>query len=118
MEIAKSSKFKKGVKIGFVLFVWVITAWLLYPLITLDSVNIENAKEYLYRATAGIATMLIMFGKTIFDLLFPQTISRRKALLNTIFLTLYCVAIACGILFMVSRMIVLYLRSGTSGVPL
>jgi hypothetical protein len=118
MERAKSSRYKKGAKIGFILTVWVIAAWLLYPLITLDSVDIENAKEFLYRATAGIAIMLIMFGKTIFDLLFPPTISRRKALLNTIFLTLYCVVIACGILFMVSRMIVLYLRSGTSRFPL
>jgi len=117
MARAKSSRLKKGTEIGFVLIVWVVTAWLLYPLITLDSVEMENAKEYLYRATAGIAIMLIMFGKTIFDLLFPQTISQKKALLNTIFLILYCVAIACGILFMVSRMIVLYLIRGNSGFP-
>jgi succinate-acetate transporter protein len=117
MERAKSLGFKKGAKLGFILIVWMATAWLLYPLITLDSADMENAKEYLYRATAGIAIMLILFGKTIFDLLFPQTISQKKALLNTIFLTLYCVVIACGILFMVSRMIVLYLKSGNSGSP-
>lgn len=117
MDRAKSSRFKKGAKLVFILTVWVVTAWLLYPLITLDSVDMENTKEYLYRATAGIAVMLILFGKTIFDLLFPQTISQKKALLNTIFLTFYCVAIVCGILFMVSRMIVLYLKSGNSGSP-
>jgi len=117
MERAKSLRIKKGINFGFILILWVITAWLLYPLITLDSVSVENAKEYLYRSTAGIAIMLIMFGKTIFDLLFPQTISQRKALLNTIFLILYCVAIICGILFMVSRMIVLYLKSGNSSIP-
>ena len=117
MARAKSLRFKKGARIGFILILWVITAWLLYPLITLDSVDLKNAKEYLYRATAGIAVMLIMFGKTIFDLFFPQAISQRKALLSTIFLTLYCVVIACGILFMVSRMIVLYLKSGNSNLP-
>ncbi len=117
MARAKSSRLKRGVGIGFILISWVITAWLLYPLITLDSVDMKNAKEYLYRSTGGIAVMLIMFGKTIFDLLFPQAISQRKALLSTIFLTLYCVAIACGILFMVSRMIVLYLRSSNSNLP-
>jgi hypothetical protein len=117
MARANTSRLKKGTKIGFILLLWAITAWLLYPLITLDSVDMKNAKEYLYRSTAGIAIMLIMFGKTIFDLLFPQAISQRKALLSTVFLTLYCVAIACGILFMVSRMIVLYLKSGNTSVP-
>ena len=117
MARVKSLRFRKAAKIGFILIVWVITAWLLYPLITLDSVDMKDAKEYLYRSAAVIAVMLIMFGKTIFDLFFPQTISRRKALLSTIFLTLYCVAIACGILFMVSRMIVLYLKSGNTSLP-
>ncbi|MFB0564930.1 MAG: hypothetical protein ACETWK_04550 [Candidatus Aminicenantaceae bacterium] len=117
MERAKSSVFRKGTKVGFVLILWLITAWLLYPLIILDSVNIKNAKEYLYRSAVGIAIMLILFGKTIFDLLFPQAISKKMSLLNTIFLTLYCMALASGIIFMVSRMIVLYLKRGDSGFP-
>ncbi|NIM90605.1 MAG: hypothetical protein GTO17_06615 [Candidatus Aminicenantes bacterium] len=117
MGRAKASRFKRGTRIGFILVLWIITAWLLYPLITLDSIDMKSAKEYLYRASAGIAIMLIMFGKTIFDLLFPQTISQRKALWSTTFLILYCVAIVCGILFMVSRMIVLYLKSGNSNLP-
>lgn len=115
MERVKSSGYKKGTKIGFILIIWLITVWLLYPMITLDSVDMENATEYLYRSAVGIAIMLIMFGKTIFDLLFPQAISQKLSLLNTIFLTVYCLVLASGIIFMVSRMIILYLKNSDSG---
>jgi len=117
MNRTRSLIIKKGSKVGFILMVWIVTAWLLYPLITLDSVDIKNAKVYLYRSAMGIAIMLILFGKTIFDLLFPQYISNKMSLLNTLFLTVYCVALACGIMFLVSRMIVLYLKRGDTGFP-
>ena len=112
---AKSSSLNKGIKLGLVLLVWIITAWLVYPLITLDSVNMANAKSYLYRSAVGIAVMLILFGKTVFDLLFPRTISQKMSVLNTVFLTLYCLAIASGIMFMISRMIVVYIKSNNTG---
>jgi len=117
MEGVKSSGFKKGTKIGFILILWLTTAWLLYPLITLDSVDMENATEYLYRSAIGIAIMLMLFGKTIFDLFFPQEISKKMSLINTIFLTIYCIVLAGGIIFMVSRMIILYLKNRDSGFP-
>lgn len=98
-----------------ILILWVGTAWLLYPLINLDSVNMENAKEYLYRAVFGITMMLIFFGKTIFDLLFPQMTSKRMSVLNTILLTLYAIILAGGIIFMIIRIVLLYLRSRESG---
>ena len=111
MEIVKSSRFKKGIKVGFILILCVIIAWLFYPLITLNSVTIENSYKYFYRSMIGIAIMLILFGKTIFDLLFPQAISQKMSLLNTIFLTIYCMAMASAIIFVFSRMIALYIRS-------
>ncbi len=103
--------FRKGSKIGFILLLWLMAAWLFYPLFTLNAVQIANAKTYLYRSAIGIAIMLILFGKTIFDLLFPQSVSEARSLLNTVFLALYTLVIAGGIIFMVSRMIVLYIRS-------
>ncbi len=115
MNKAKSLGLNKGIKLGFVLLIWVVTAWLVYPLITLDSVNMANVKSYLYRSAVGIAVMLILFGKTVFDLLFPRTISQKMSVLNTVFLTLYCLAIASGIMFMVSRMIVVYIKSNNTG---
>jgi hypothetical protein len=105
---------KKGIWI-LTLALWIIAAWLLYPLINLDTVQMENAKEYLYRSAFGIALLLIFFGKTIFDLLFPQVTMGKMPLLNTIFLTLYALVLAGGILFMVLRMIVLYLKSRETG---
>ena len=115
MNKAKSSSLNKGIKLGLVLLIWIITAWLVYPLITLDSVNMANAKSYLYRCAIGIAIMLILFGKTVFDLLFPRAISQKMSVLNTVLLTLYCMAIASGIMFMVSRMIVLYIKRNNTG---
>jgi hypothetical protein len=110
-EKSKLMLFKKGSKAGLALLVWLLTAWLFYPLITLNAVEMANAKAYLYRAAVGIALMLILFGKTIFDLLFPQSVSEGRSLLNTVFLALYSLVLAGGIIFIVSRMIVLYIRS-------
>lgn len=112
MEKVKSSGFKKRATIGFILILWVVTAWLLYPLITTDTIALENANEYIYRFAVGIAVMIIMFGKTIFDLIFPQPISKKMPLINTVFLTLYCVAIASGIIIVAAKMIALYLKGG------
>jgi len=115
MKRAKSTGFRKKIIIGFVIILWVLTAWLLYPLINLDSVDMENAKEYLYRSAIGITIMLIFFGKTLIDLLFPQVTFKETPLMNTIFLTIYSFAIAGGIIFMVVRMIVLYMKSRKTG---
>lgn len=105
---------KKGIW-ALTIILWIVAAWLLYPLINLDTVQMENAKEYLYRSAFGIALLLIFFGKTIFDLLFPQVTMRKMPLLNTIFLTLYALVLASGIIFMVLRMIMLYLKSRDAG---
>lgn len=116
MEEAKSFISKRGAKIGFVLILWIVTAWLLYPLIALDSVNLISAKEYLYRSAAGITLMIILLGKTICDLLFPLEISRKKSIFYLAFLTLYSIAILGGVIFMISRMmLVYYLKSNESG---
>jgi hypothetical protein len=102
---------KKGSQVFIIIALWLFTAWLFYPLFTLNAIQIANAKLYLFRAAIGIAIMLILFGKTIFDLFFPQSSSEGKSLVNTIFLVLYSFIIAGGIILMVARMIVLYIRS-------
>jgi len=114
-ESTKSMKFKKEIAFGLVIILWIITIWLLYPLIILDSVDMENAKEYLYRSAIGITIMVILFGKTILDLFFPQVTFKTIPLLNTIFLTIYSIALAGGIIFMITRMIILLMKSRTSG---
>lgn len=101
----------------FQVALWVVTAWLLYPLVVLDSVTFYNAKAYLYRTAAGIVIMIILLGKNIFDLLFPQEISQRRAWVYTLLLTVYSLAIAGGVIFMVVRMVILYFKQnqGSSG---
>ena len=87
---------KKILNILLLLALWAVTAWLLLPLIQLDAVNIENAKLYLYRSAAGILIMVILLGKTIFDLLFSQNVSQKRSLLNTVFLTVYSILLSGG----------------------
>jgi len=61
-----------------------------------------------------------MFGKTITDLLFPLDISRKKALSYTIFFTIYSLVLIDGIIYMIARVILIYLKSSSStntGVP-
>lgn len=106
---------KKDIVFVLVIILWIVTAWLLYPLINLDSVDMGNAKEYLYRSAFGITIMLIFFGKSIIDLFFPQVTFKRVPLINTILLAVYSFALAGGIVFMVSRIIIMYLKSQKSG---
>ncbi len=118
MDKSKSLGPRKWIKIGLILIFWLVTAWLLYPLVVLDTVNLINAKAYLYRSAAGIAIMVMLLGKTITDLLLPLEISRKKSLVYTIFLTVYSMAIVGGIIFMISRMILVYLQKSDTGSPL
>lgn len=106
---------KKGTQVFVIIALWVFTAWLFYPLFTLNAIQMANAKLCLFRAAIGIAIMLILFGKTILDLFFPQTSSAARSILNTLFLIVYSLVIAGGLIFMVARMIVLYIRSIGTG---
>jgi hypothetical protein len=114
MEKRESLTVRRWTRIGVFLVVWAIIAWLLYPLLVLDATNLVTAREYFYRSAMGIGLMIIMFGKTLTDLLFPLDISQKKALSYTILLTLYSLAIVSGIIYMISRVIVVYLNSSTS----
>lgn len=105
----------KKIPFGLELILWILTAWLLCPLVILDSVDMDNAKEYFYRSAAGITIMIIFFGKTITDLLFPQVSSKKMPLVDTIFLTAYSILLAGGIIFMFVRMVLLLMKSRKSG---
>jgi len=94
---------------------WIAAAWLLYPLTILDSTDITRAKEYLYRSASGITLMVIFYGKTLIDLIYPHVSSRPIALLNTLFLYVYAIVLTAGIIFIMTRIIVLYGRSRRTG---
>lgn len=115
MRKAKDPLFFKEVVFAFILILWALTAWLLYPLISLDSVDMENVKQYLYRSAMGIALMIIFFGKSVIDLLFPTVSLKKMPLLNTVLLAVYSVALAGGIVFMMVRIAALYMKSREAG---
>jgi hypothetical protein len=114
MEIARSTSFRKGTRVVLFVLIWALTAWLLYPLIVLDKVDLRSSLEYFYRAAGGVVIMIILFGKTVVDLLFSQDLSRKKSYLYVAFLTLYSIALAGGIIFVAIRILLLYLNKNSS----
>ncbi len=90
---------------------WIVTAWLLYPLVVLESLRTVSVREYMYRCGLGILIMLILFGRNVFDLFMPQAYSRKSPTFNTVLLVIYTVSIGGTIVYMVSRLAVLYIRA-------
>jgi len=114
------AKYRQGTddrvwKVVVTLLLWIAVAWLLFPFMNLDKMTPVNIKIYLYRGLFGIAIMLILFGKTLFDLLFPYYARTRMGGLNSFLLILYTLAIAGGIVFMVIRMVIVYVESRQTG---
>ncbi|MBD3413110.1 MAG: hypothetical protein GF421_01600 [Candidatus Aminicenantes bacterium] len=105
-------KNKKGFLI--VIALWVCAAWLLFPLLGIGSLDLENARRYIYRSAGGTAILIILFGKTVFDLFFLKAESVKQSLFNVVFLTLYLFAIAGVLVFIVSRMIMVYVKTQAS----
>jgi hypothetical protein len=94
--------------------IWIATTWLLYPLIFIEEVTVRNVKAFFYRSAGGIVIMIILFGKTLFDLLFPQDVSRRKSVVSVVFLTIYSLVMAGGIIFVLVRILLLYLNQNSA----
>jgi len=114
MENAAASSSKKYYHFLYLLAVWVFTAWLLLPLVVVSDVTTQSVKGFFLRSATGIVIMIILFGKTLFDLLFPQNVSRRKSVISVTLLTLYALAMAGGIIFILIRILLLYLNQNAS----
>jgi hypothetical protein len=107
----------RGWVIALTLALWVLAAWLLYPLVNLDRVDMSNVKPYLYRSALGLTLLIIFFGKTLFDLIYPWVHSKKLPRLNAALLTLYAAAVAGGIIFMIIRMAMLAMKNRSGGFP-
>jgi hypothetical protein len=105
----------KGWVIALTLAFWALAAWLLYPLINLDRVDMSNIKPYLYRSLFGLTLLIIFFGKTLFDLIYPWVYSKKLPRLNAALLTLYAAALCGGIVFMIIRMAALAMKNRGGG---
>jgi hypothetical protein len=88
---------------------WAVTFWLLYPLI-FKIITPLKAGEYFVRSALGVTLLILIFGKTFFDLLFPMELSKARNRLNWILLSVYTTIMAGGIIFMLVRILALYLN--------
>jgi hypothetical protein len=94
--------------------IWVLIAWLLAPLIKLNNIYALNAKEYLYRSAIGIMLMIILLGRNVFDMFMPQAFSKKVPAVQSVLLVIYSLGIAGVIIFMVARIIELYVGNALS----
>jgi len=101
----------KEIVFALTLVFWAAAAWLLYPLVNIDNVDMGNVKPYLYRSAMGVTILVIFFGKTLYDLIFPWVTSRAIPRLNAVLLSLYLVLLSGGIVFVVVRMAVLLMKN-------
>jgi hypothetical protein len=102
-------------RIALILALWALAAWLLYPLVNLDRVDMSNVKPYLYRSALGITLLIIFFGKTLFDLVYPWVHGKKLPRLNAALLILYAGALGGGLIVMIIRMAALAMRSRGGG---
>ena len=100
---------------AFVLVLWAAAAWLLYPLVVLDRVDPSNVKAFLYRSVLGLTLLIVFFGKTLFDLIYPWVVGRKIPRRDAALLAAYLLALTFGIIFMVIRLVLLYLRGHQPG---
>jgi hypothetical protein len=111
----KPDRIDRRIVIVFTLVLWIITAWFLYPLINLDQVDISNVKPYLYRSVLGLTLLIIFFGKTMFDLIYPWVVGRKLPVMNAVFLALYALGLSGGIVFLLIRLALLLMRNRQGG---
>ena len=115
MKNPPSASSPKAGKIAAYILVWAVTAWLIFPLLFMSRVTLQDASKYFFRSALGIILLILLFGKTATDLFFPLDTSRKKTILQVAFLTVYALAMAGGIIFMLFRILALYLKSGSAG---
>ena len=110
-------KANRDLVLAVTLALWALAAWLLFPLINFDKIDMSNVIPYLYRSALGLTLMIIFLGKTLFDLIFPWVQGKKLPVMNSLFLTLYALGLAAGIVFMIIRIALLYLKNRQAGVP-
>jgi hypothetical protein len=105
----------RGWIIALTLALWAFAAWLLYPLVNLDRIDMSNVKATLYKSALGLTLLIIFFGKTLFDLIYPWVHSKELPRLNAALLALYALALGAGIIFMIIRMAALTMKNRGGG---
>ena len=112
--MSKTARDKTWV-IALTLALWALAAWLLYPLINIDRVDMSNVKATLCRSALGLTLLIIFCGKTLFDLIYPWVHSKKLPRLNAALLILYAIGLSGGIVFMIIRMAALAMKNRSGG---
>ncbi len=115
MTAPDESALRKVGRIAFMVLVWGVTVWLIFPLIFLKDPNLKDAAMYFYRSALGITMLIILYGKTLFDLFFPLDTSRGRTVAQVIFLALYALGMTGGIIFVLFRIFALFIKGGSAG---
>jgi hypothetical protein len=102
-------------RLAFMVLVWGVTVWLIYPLIFLKDPKLQDATKYFYRSALGITMLIILYGKTLFDLFFPLDTSRGRTVAQVAFLALYALGLTGGIIFVLFRIFALFIKGGDAG---
>jgi hypothetical protein len=110
-----ASELRKVGGIALMVLVWGLTIWLIFPLIFLKEPSLKDASKYFYRSALGITMLIILYGKTLFDLFFPLDTSRKKTVFQVLFLTLYALGLTGGIIFVLFRIFALFIQGGSAG---
>jgi hypothetical protein len=110
-----ASDLRKFGGIVLMVLVWGLTVWLILPLLFLKEPSLQDASKYFYRSAFGITMLIILYGKTLFDLFFPLDTSRKKSIFQALFLVLYALGMTGGIIFVLFRIFALYIKGGSAG---
>lgn len=95
--------------IVFNLLLWLVAAWLLYPLVFIQ-LNLADIQTSFLRSTAGVVLLIIMFGKNMIDIMFQKMTKSELHLratamnivLTYIFIIVSVVSFAISVLLMIA----------------
>ncbi len=85
---------------------------LLYPVITASSITPGRAETFFYRAVAGFGILIILFGKSLFDLFFPG--KRKVSWLDKAWLIVYAGIIGFSLVVLIGRILQIVLSNQLS----
>lgn len=93
----------------FNILLWLAAAWLLYPLVFIRF-DLGDVQTSFFRSLAGVALLIIMFGKNMVDIIFLKMerseLHLRTAATNVvmtyIFIIVSVISFAISVLFMLA----------------
>ncbi len=105
----RADKKEGGLSIVVVILFTGAALWMLYPIISAESISPDAAEFFFYRAVGGFGVLIILFGKSLFDLFFPSV--RRVTWLDKTWLIVYSVIIGFSLIVLIGRVLQIVLSN-------